>query len=351
VLRGYDWVKDNLLQDGFSRPVIARMGVCGELMGGSLATMLALTECRSGASRIGVAAVNNPIADWVFPDDLPFKPAAELVEPLRPEETAIPADEDPMSPASTQASAVVENSSDDEDLHVPMGQVGVPAEKSSKRSPKKPPPTSWQLYGDNAIIPTVTLSGERDMLLRRPQDCFDRFVSPIHFFRSPHGILLLPGGDNTPAPEPPHDLLDVATQLDINHFQSVEAASNTLDLPTLARCRAYARVYPPAGLNLSLPSWHITTGLQSPLLDQGKELIKMIKRSIARQALKSRAGRSRWHDTLEKENYEAYANSRVHVVLKGEIGLWTQQDDKDEWKMHVQGVGAFLRENLDPRFA
>lgn len=49
----------------------SRIGVCGELIGGSLATMLALTECRPGETTISAAVVGNPIVDWtaLFPPD------------------------------------------------------------------------------------------------------------------------------------------------------------------------------------------------------------------------------------------------------------------------------------------
>jgi hypothetical protein len=342
VLLGYDWVKDNLVRDGFSRPKLARMGVCGELMGGSLAVTLALTECRHGESRIGAAAVNNPIADWVFPDDLPVMPLSDLIEPLRPEETAFPADEDPMSPPPSSEETVA--------AHMIGNETAThTARKQPKRAPKAPPPTAWKLHGDNAVIPTAQLSGERDMLFRKPQDYFDRFVSPIHFFRSPHGILLVPKDNDMPASEQPDRPLDFETQLDIDHYKSVEAPYS-LEVPTLARCRAYARIYPPAGFNLSLPVWHITTGSQSPLLDQGTELTKMIKRSIARQTLKRRTGRSRWHDTTEKEYYDEYADSRVHTDPVDGIGLWTQQSDKTDWKEQVGRVGAFMKESLKPEF-
>ena len=94
VLLGYDWVCEHLLIDEFSRPYLARLGVCGELVGGSLATMLALTECRLGESRIGAAAVNNPIVDWVFPDELAVIQPEDLPEPQYGDETQLPADED-----------------------------------------------------------------------------------------------------------------------------------------------------------------------------------------------------------------------------------------------------------------
>ena len=42
----------------------SKIGVCGELIGGGLATALALTECRPARASITAACVGNPIADW-----------------------------------------------------------------------------------------------------------------------------------------------------------------------------------------------------------------------------------------------------------------------------------------------
>ena len=69
VLAGYDWVKEHLLAkcaiSRAGRPQhVGRIGVCGELIGGGLATMLALTECRIGEAGITAAAVSNPVVDW-----------------------------------------------------------------------------------------------------------------------------------------------------------------------------------------------------------------------------------------------------------------------------------------------
>lgn len=335
VLLGYDWILENLLRDDFSRPVIARLGVCGELVGGSLATTLALTECRLGKSRISAACVNNPIVDWVFPDDLPVVPHSELPEPPAPEETSLPADEDPMSSLSIGTNPAEES---------------ILAQKRPKRPPKPPPPTAWQLYGDNSSIPTATLSGERDVLFRRPEDYFDRFASPIHFFRSPLGTLLYPKDDDHFASEPPDGHLDIETRMQLNHYQSSEEPSTHADVPTLARCRAYARIYPPSGTSLTLPAWHITTGTESPLFDQAIELTKMVRRSIARQALKSRMGRVRWHDINEKEKYEAYADGRAYLDKVAGVGLWTQQDNNGDWALQVERVGAWMKEDLKPDF-
>ncbi len=70
VLAAYDWVRKNLLPpaDTSSNPSI---GVCGELAGGSLAAMLALTECQTSKRGIVAAALGNPIVDWSSP--LPFE--------------------------------------------------------------------------------------------------------------------------------------------------------------------------------------------------------------------------------------------------------------------------------------
>jgi acetyl esterase/lipase len=334
VLLGYDWVRETLLQDGFSRPVIGRVGVCGELVGGSLSVMLALTECRPGESRIGATAVNNPIVDWVFPDDLPTVAEAELLEPASPDETAMLADEDPM--------ALTDRSQPDSHINRTT--------QDRKRSAKLPPPSAWQLYGDNSSIPTLTLSAERDVLFRRPEDYFDRFVSPIHFFRSPHGMLLYPKRDDAWASEQPDGPVDIETQMDLSHYQSYERSPPTPELPVLARCRAYARIYPPAASKLSLPEWRISAGSQSPLLDQASNLTKMVRRSVARHTLKKRMGRVRWQDAAEKEYYEDYANSRVALETLDGVGLWSDQINNEQWQAQVEQTGAWMKAALKPGF-
>lgn len=80
VAAGFDWIVSNLLpKRAFARTGrsghVGRLAVCGELIGGQLATALALTECRVGEPGIVAAAVNNPIVDWV---DLPAATAKQL---------------------------------------------------------------------------------------------------------------------------------------------------------------------------------------------------------------------------------------------------------------------------------
>ncbi|OAL52549.1 alpha/beta-hydrolase [Pyrenochaeta sp. DS3sAY3a] len=333
VLAGFDWVRENLLRDEFKRPYFAPLGVCGELMGGSLATMLALTECRLGESRISAAAVNSPIVDWVFPDDLPFINPAELPEPVAPDETAFPSDED-LGDSQALREEVT---------------VAKPSRPRKKRAPKPPPPTSWQAYGDDPVLPTLMLSGERDMLFRRPEDVFDRFASPIHFFRSPHAQLVLPDDDDTAASLPP---LDPETQLELNHYASFDTSVKPAPVvPTLARCRSYARIYPPSGTHLSLPAWKISAGLQNPLSDQTAELAKLLRRNVARHTLKSYAGRSRWHDATEKERYEERAAERVQLESCAGLGLWAGMEEGAESRERVRGTGAWMKMRLEMGFS
>ena len=87
VLAGYDWVKQNLLpktpeQDVQQEEVPARpgLGVCGQLLGGSLATMLGLTECHNGRTGISALAVNNPTVDWTQLGPPPDNAAGARVE-------------------------------------------------------------------------------------------------------------------------------------------------------------------------------------------------------------------------------------------------------------------------------
>ncbi|CZT15572.1 uncharacterized protein RCC_01424 [Ramularia collo-cygni] len=75
VLTAFDWVSENLLP---KRAIIragraeraGRIGVCGELIGGQLATALALSECQIGKAGVVAAMVSSPITDWTEFEDL-----------------------------------------------------------------------------------------------------------------------------------------------------------------------------------------------------------------------------------------------------------------------------------------
>ena len=74
-MSGYDWVRKTLARGhtAYTGPMTAskpsNIGICGELAGGALATMLAVTECSSThedlePQGITALAVGNPILDW-----------------------------------------------------------------------------------------------------------------------------------------------------------------------------------------------------------------------------------------------------------------------------------------------
>ncbi|KAM3419286.1 hypothetical protein BST61_g5223 [Cercospora zeina] len=76
----YDWTVSNVLAattaSRSSREPAAKIAVCGELLGGTLASTLALTECRpKEPAAVVAAAINDPILNWVD-----FETTSEHVE-------------------------------------------------------------------------------------------------------------------------------------------------------------------------------------------------------------------------------------------------------------------------------
>lgn len=88
VLAGYDWVKANLVPKSTDLVVepnadaspTSSLGVCGQLLGGSLSTALALTECHIGRTGISALAANNPTVDWTQLGPPPDNAAGARVE-------------------------------------------------------------------------------------------------------------------------------------------------------------------------------------------------------------------------------------------------------------------------------
>jgi acetyl esterase/lipase len=154
VLAGYDWIWTRLLVNGNSS---AKVGICGQLLGGSLGSMLALTESKAtrGVS-ITAAALNNPIVDWIVSDREKLELAA--VEEV---EKALQVQEKP---------------------------------KRTRRK-KKLVGTSWTHYGDSETLSTASLLSARKMLFKNADGYFDSFASPMHFFRTPGLALSIDDGD------------------------------------------------------------------------------------------------------------------------------------------------------------
>jgi hypothetical protein len=145
VLAGYERVVDDVASapapDGSKRKHRApvRVGVCGQLFGGTLATSLALTESRRWTARtppasvVSAAAAGNPIVDWTVPER---------------------ADEDAAKRRASPSSA-----------------------SRHKR-------TSWELFAGSAQLPAASLVALRRRLFGGPDAYVDAFASPVHFFRA-----------------------------------------------------------------------------------------------------------------------------------------------------------------------
>lgn len=140
VLASYDWVKKHLgrVTDSgrgiYVDTSLRKLGVCGEYIGGSLATMLALTECHVDQHSIKAAVIGNPILDWtsLFSEN--------------------------PSPAVAQTSL----------LH---------GRDSSM--------TGLKLDSRRNELTIESLISLRDRIFYRPEMFFDPFASPALFFRTP----------------------------------------------------------------------------------------------------------------------------------------------------------------------
>ena len=204
-----------------------RIGVCGELAGGSLAAMLALTECNTNKAHISAAAIGNAILDWtdVFP------PGRDMtIDDIQ--------------------------SSDHENLH----------------NAKALSSTDEEALSISAFI------ASRKEFFRKAEAFFDPFASPTLFFRTPCFDLPFQFSLNP--------LLKASAILNDGSSSDVDDESQVL-----TRKRLYPRVYPPPGSNLVFPSMRLTLGEDFVLGNQATELAELMRRSMARgQGLVSYAG-------------------------------------------------------------
>jgi hypothetical protein len=300
--------------------------------------MLALTECKLGSSRIGAAAINNPIVDWVFPDEL-----SELIKPA-PNLTPVIEDDD-----ISYGNDSLMNWGAQQEAEEPI----TPKPKKTPRSPK----SSWKGYSHNTTLPTTALIQAREAFFKKQEDYFDRFASPVCFFRSPKGQLVYPEHEDalassspptsevdSPNLDPEQGLHDAMSEVD-SHWPGP-----ALPLPTLLRCRAYYRRFPPAHLDLDLPSMIITTGSESPLLDQAVELNGMMKRAVARSISSSRHAR----DSRDNENdqlkakAQELADRKVFLNVQDGLGLWTGSHSTERWRKSLEETGLWFKTRIKP---
>jgi acetyl esterase/lipase len=306
VLAGYDWVHEHFLpkrsitRTGRSGHV-GRICVFGELLGGSLATMLALTECRKGEPGIVAAAINNPLADWVQPE---------------------------------------------EELHV--------------TAPKSSLAKFGQKYNGLEIADLLRARGNYFL---KPESYFDPFASPLLFFRTPGTAV--PSNSRTELDDlellsaiEREDFHRQQALLSGMSNVTLQDIASGADEAKPATPRKSSRLFPNASLKLDLPSFRIATGNTSPLSDQAHELSQVLRKSFIRQYRAHHGRRSGFghkilmdHEAeqmdeeqrLEKLAEQAEADDKVSMNRSEGLGLW---DQTAAGRKGLESATAWLRERL-----
>lgn len=311
VLAGYDWVNEYLLP----KRSIARIGrsehvgrvcVVGELLGGSLATMLALTECRKGEPGVMAAAVNNPLVDWVAPEE-------------------------------------------DLDITAPKSSLGK--------------------YGDQyAGFEIADLIRARGNYFPKPEGYFDPFASPILFFRTAGAEIppdrrtelddleLLSSIEREDFHRQQQLLSGISTR-SLQDIASGKEDNGSQEQPSPPPQKS-SRLFPSKNFNLLLPSFHISTGNASPLSDQAKELSQTLRKSVIRQyransihsvgfgqkvLMDHEAEQMDEEQRLAKQAEEAEADGKVTLGWSEGLGLW---DQTKAGRKGLENAVGWLRERL-----
>ena len=308
TLAAYDWIVENLTVPSSSlaassepryryTPPTSRIAVCGELVGGGLATMLALTECQMGRPSVVAAAVNCPTLDWTFGLDGPA--------PDSPSENVV--DEEGGPPPSSR----------------PKG-----------RPAKMRLPSSWSRYSSHPRLSATDMSNTRQRCFDKPASYFDPFASPLLFFRTA-GVEL-----PTEDPSSRH-----------NGYAQIPIVD---PIPTVPPPRRTAhRRYPPTGMGLRLPRMRISVGTENILHDQGSELAGLMRRSIVSNDSGTQERLMDENDAELRPNTNMVdavrldAERRIQLVCRQGLGLWCNSDQIDSSSSDVVDVGRWLRQALD----
>ena len=234
VLAGYDWVLRNLASRGApDRPNGGtRIAVFGELIGGGLATSLALTECRVGELGICAAAVNNPIVDWMSLNASPDPKAAS--------QTGTP---DHTTDVINMRSQVLAKAAAD------LDPFASPILFFRSSGAEVPPPPS-----DDATMDDM----QRLTLIEREQ--FEKEQAAKK----------------------------QAENARLSSCQTSEPATSESGLKTYTK---KSRNFPGRRAGLHLPQFHVSTGAASPFLQQAQELSTLLRQSVVRQARYAVQGR------------------------------------------------------------
>ncbi|MCJ1379648.1 hypothetical protein MMC17_002750 [Xylographa soralifera] len=292
VATGYDWVVKHLVHgsaahNGWQSPRtrLAPVAVCGELIGGGLAAMLALTECHANKhGGVRALVLGTPVVDWTAM----YPIASSVAEDLTPPEHQGPAVSN--SPKATH---------------------------SKPRKKKPPPPDSWLTHASSPLLSASSLLQARDTLFAKPEHYHDPFASPLLFFRSASSDI------------PPSEATLFSHFL--NSAPSAPPLSPAAVTTFLKPRRAHLR-HPPLGSGLVLPRARVDVGRDSVLRDQGVELVEAMGRSWALYG-----GRG---ESAERGKGKGEGVENVEVREGEGKGLWGEEE--------LVGVGRWVAETLGP---
>ncbi|KAI4851107.1 hypothetical protein E4T45_05218, partial [Aureobasidium sp. EXF-8846] len=307
----YDWVLEHLIPSrSFYRPGRSanhrvKLAVCGELIGGSLAAMLTLTECRLQGPYVAAAAINEPILSWAFPEE----------------------DEPEYKTSVDRLSSYIQ---------------GLQTGRKS-RAKAKPHQTSFSTFGENGIINASTLLKARHSLFRRPEDYFDTFASPIFNFRTP-GVPIPPPPPKAPADEfaelalfERDDFYRQQMQMSSLSYRLQNPDKQEADIPEAKKPRKSHRRWPNAGSGLRIPQMRISSAIASPLSDQTEEFARLIQKSIVSQETKTVEAEG---DDMAKEAAYMLAERQIHHRRPESLRLWSLGQTHDlrhiaHWFEHI----------------
>ena len=275
VLVGYDWIVKNLVngsaahngwQSGSTKT--AGVAVCGELLGGSLAAMLAVTECHAHkAGGIRAAALGNPITDWTA-----------------------------MYPVALEIT----------NMNTVMLEDRNAVVRKRKLKAKGKALHSWSASFDNPVLTSEAILQARDTLFAKPEHYHDPFASPLLFFRT--------ASSDIPSDQP----------------ISFDAARPSLETPSaqlieFIRKRRAHRRHPALGSGLVLPHTKVVVGKESVLRDQGVELVDAMRRSVNSYETNERGCTQEkdFDDGLEDIGVN---EGKVQLEESAEAAMWTEED-------------------------
>lgn len=317
VLAGYDWVVQHLVRGAGAQNAgsavshgrgagadgrIPGVAVCGELLGGGLAAMLACTEGRVGrAGMVKAAVVGEAVVDWTG------------MFPLTPSDGA----------SSDGAGAMGIEGGKGEEGRQDEGRIGT----KRRASKAKPKPDSWRTHYTNPLLPGPTLLHARDTLFAKPEHHHDPFASPLLFFRTASSDIPPPSSPSSPSSPP-----DTPTE-------------NPALIDFIRPRRAHRR-HPPIGSGFVLPRTRVYVGRASVLRDQGVEFAEGMRRSwwvSARARVKAGGAGSVGEDDGGQKVEGHNAEGRVEVREVEGAGLWGDEEmcGVGEWVAGVlRGEGS-----------